>query len=83
MVVKFITKPYFLSLQYFSLFEKYCKLRKTINNNRLKACSSGDRASDSDSESQGFDSLHAYKFINKSKLILGLLWFRHLKLVNV
>jgi hypothetical protein len=27
----------------------------------LKACSSVDRASDSDSESQGFDSLHAYK----------------------
>jgi hypothetical protein len=26
----------------------------------LKACSSVDRASDSDSESQGFDSLHAY-----------------------
>ena len=26
-----------------------------------KACSSVDRASDSDSESQGFDSLHAYK----------------------
>lgn len=25
-----------------------------------KACSSVDRASDSDSESQGFDSLHAY-----------------------
>ena len=28
---------------------------------KLKACSSGDRASDSDSESQGFDSLHAYE----------------------
>ena len=27
---------------------------------RLEACSSVDRASDSDSESQGFDSLHAY-----------------------
>lgn len=26
-----------------------------------KACSSVDRASDSDSESRGFDSLHAYK----------------------
>ena len=26
----------------------------------LKACSSVDRVSDSDSESQGFDSLHAY-----------------------
>ena len=29
-----------------------------------KACSSVDRASDSDSESRGFDSLHAYLFIN-------------------
>ena len=28
---------------------------------KIKACSSGDRASDSDSESQGFDSLHAYE----------------------
>ena len=27
-----------------------------------KACSSVDRASDSDSESRGFDSLHAYPF---------------------
>ena len=27
----------------------------------LKACSSVDRASDSDSGSRGFDSLHAYK----------------------
>ena len=27
----------------------------------IEACSSVDRASDSDSESQGFDSLHAYK----------------------
>lgn len=26
----------------------------------MKACSSVDRVSDSDSESQGFDSLHAY-----------------------
>jgi hypothetical protein len=31
----------------------------------LKACSSVDRASDSDSESQGFDSLHAYGRISK------------------
>ena len=31
----------------------------------LKACSSVDRASDSDSESQGFDSLHAYDSIFK------------------
>ena len=29
----------------------------------LKACSSVDRASDSDSESQGFDSLHAYSLV--------------------
>jgi hypothetical protein len=29
-------------------------------NSRLEACSSVDRASDSDSESQGFKSLHAY-----------------------
>ena len=28
-------------------------------NSTLQACSSVDRASDSDSESQGFDSLHA------------------------
>jgi hypothetical protein len=50
----------------------------------MKACSSVDRASDSDSERQGFDSLHAYGFI--SKLInqyLGLIWFRHLKSINV
>ena len=31
-----------------------------ISFKKLKACSSVDRASDSDSESQGFDSLHAY-----------------------
>ena len=31
----------------------------------LQACSSVDRASDSDSESRGFDSLHAYSFITK------------------
>ena len=29
----------------------------------LKACSSVDRALDSESESQGFDSLHAYSLI--------------------
>ena len=28
---------------------------------KIKACSSVDRALDSDSESQGFDSLHAYE----------------------
>ena len=31
----------------------------------VEACSSVDRASDSDSESQGFDSLHAYGFTEK------------------
>jgi hypothetical protein len=41
-----------------------------------------DRASDSDSESQGFDSLHAYSFISKF-FILGLSWFRHLRLTKV
>lgn len=38
-----------------------------------KACSSVDRASDSDSESRGFDSLHAYrifKFRYKKKYFL-------------
>ena len=35
----------------------------------LKACSSVDRASDSDSESQGFDSLHAY--ICEKNIIFG------------
>ena len=34
---------------------------KPKNISKIKACSSGDRASDSDSESQGFDSLHAYE----------------------
>ena len=34
---------------------------KSKNNSILEACSSVDRASDSDSESQGFESLHAYK----------------------
>ena len=40
--------------------ENFTKIR---NNYTLKACSSVDRASDSDSESQGFDSLHAYNSI--------------------
>ena len=35
----------------------------------LKACSSVDRASDSDSESQGFDSLHAYGFWTGADLV--------------
>jgi hypothetical protein len=50
----------------------------------MQACSSVDRALDSDSESQGFDSLHAYGLtFNRNKVTLGLLWFRHLKLINV
>jgi hypothetical protein len=50
----------------------------------MLVCSSVERASDSDSESQGFDSLHTYGLI--LKLVngtLGLIWFRHLKLINV
>ena len=35
-------------------------LKSENKNFSIKACSSVDRASDSDSESQGFDSLHAY-----------------------
>ena len=35
----------------------FTKIKKIFT---IEACSSGDRASDSDSESQGFDSLHAY-----------------------
>ena len=42
----------FLRIFYFTKIENIFK---------IKACSSGDRASDSDSESQGFDSLHAYE----------------------
>ena len=41
----------------------------------MKACSSVDRASGSDSESRGFDSLHAY--FNLSPNFLGLIWYRH------
>lgn len=36
--------------------EEFTKMKINFT---LKACSSVDRASDSDSESQGFDSLHA------------------------
>ena len=51
---------------------------------KVKACSSVDRASDSDSESQGFDSLHAYSCWEKGNSSkLGLLWFRHLKITKV
>ena len=50
----------------------------------MQACSSVDRALDSDSESQGFDSLHAYGLTLKAnEVALGLLWFRHLNLINV
>ena len=42
----------FLHIFYFTKIE---------NISKIKACSSEDRASDSDSESQGFDSLHAYQ----------------------
>ena len=43
-----------------------------------------DRALDSDSESQGFDSLHAYDIDFQGLYqILGLIWFRHLKLNNI
>ena len=41
-----------------------------------------DRASDSDSESQGFDSLHAYSFLG-TFFNLGLSWFRHLRFIKV
>ena len=53
--------------------------------NISEACSSVDRASDSDSECQGFDSLHAYNLRNKLVSIknLGLFWFRHLMLKNI
>ena len=66
------------------IFLKIILFTKIKNNFMLKACSSVDRASDSDSESQGFESLHAYiiNFIQK-KIELGLLWFRHLKFINV
>ena len=42
-----------------------------------------DRALDSDSESQGFDSLHTYDLRFKQFLKLGLLWFRHLNFINI
>lgn len=50
---------------------------------KIEACSSVDRASDSDSESQGFDSLHAYKVKFKKFKKMGLLWFRHLNFINI
>jgi hypothetical protein len=42
------------------LFENFTKIQTIF---KIEACSSVDRASDSDSESQGFDSLHAYEVI--------------------
>jgi hypothetical protein len=45
-----------------NLFIIFLSFDKNIINFKRKACSSVDRASDSDSESQGFDSLHAYRF---------------------
>ena len=66
MVVKFTINLIYLAFQELNVnlvlekqdnFVKYWTKNKTIF--KLKACSSVDRASDSDSESQGFDSLHA------------------------
>ena len=55
---------YFSKNEYYIYFLKnnffYINHYKIIKLFLLKACSSVDRASDSDSESQGFDSLHAY-----------------------
>ena len=53
---------FFRKFQKFLLFLKFSHtlcFTKIKNISRIEACSSGDRASDSDSESQGFDSLHA------------------------
>jgi hypothetical protein len=46
-------------IKYSNCFKYFTKSKNTFT---LKVCSSVDRASDSDSESQGFDSLHAYVF---------------------
>ena len=46
---------------FFLKFLRTLYFTKIQNISRIEACSSGDRASDSDSESQGFDSLHAYE----------------------
>jgi hypothetical protein len=63
-VVKFTIKILIVNLVKFIIYIE----KNIINLNKFsffkrKACSSVDRASDSDSESQGFDSLHAYRFI--------------------
>ena len=63
MVVK-STSNSFKKFQKDSFFLKFLHtlyFTKVENISKIKACSSGDRASDSDSESQGFDSLHAYR----------------------
>jgi hypothetical protein len=56
-------------------FQKYYKFSQIWKLNKsfiiLKACSSVDRASDSDSESQGFDSLHAYSLYSQNRSIFG------------
>ena len=55
---------FFRKFQKFLLFLKFSPIfyfTKIKNIFKIEACSSGDRASDSDSESQGFDSLHAYE----------------------
>lgn len=80
-----MTKIVFFYLIFIVIYnENFTKIR---NNYKLKACSSVDRASDSDSESQGFDSLHAYglrlKLLTLIVQLMGLFWFRHLKLVKV
>ena len=59
----------FQKVLFFLKFLHTLYFTKIKNIFKIKACSSGDRASDSDSESQGFDSLHAYtlKFKNLNK----------------
>ena len=61
------------------LFENFTKIHTIF---KIEACSSVDRASDSDSESQGFDSLHAYELIFEKDSV-GLFWFRHLNLITI
>lgn len=72
-------KNLLLILINYRLFSKsenfYHFLKKNIINLRIKACSSVDRASDSDSESQGFDSLHAYGLTFKEKNSWGCFGF--------
>jgi hypothetical protein len=56
----------FINLHFLKNIINKIKLLKEKKFFTLKACSSVDRASDSDSESQGFDSLHAYGLIFKN-----------------